>query len=160
LSPGDLSFLNRPAAGSAGAAGPLRYFLSGRARWPQAQGEYEPARCAYQEGLALSQELKGRRGMAWCLECLAEVAVTEGQPERGARLMGAAEGLIEAIGASWPPTHAAGRERALAALRTALGEEAAAAALAESRARSLVSVIADALEQNPIASGGAGRRRA
>jgi predicted ATPase/class 3 adenylate cyclase len=114
----------------------------------QAQGEYELARSAYQEGLSGSQELKNRRGMAYCLECLAEVAAAQGQPERGARLMGAAEGLIEAIGASWPPSYAAGRERALAAIRAVLGEETAAAALAEGRAMPTKHVLAEALGPN------------
>jgi hypothetical protein len=113
----------------------------------QAQGESEPARCAYQEGLALSQELKNRRGMAYCMESLAEVAVAEGQPERGARLMGAAEGVLEAIGATWPPSYVAGRERALGAIRTALGDETADAALAKGRAMSLEEAINGALEQ-------------
>jgi non-specific serine/threonine protein kinase len=113
----------------------------------QAEGDYEPARCAYQEGLAFSQELKDRRGMAWCLECLAEVAAAQSRPQRGARLMGAAEGLLDAIGASWPPNYVAGRERTMAAIRTALGEEAFAAAWAEGRALSLEEAIRYALAE-------------
>jgi ATP/maltotriose-dependent transcriptional regulator MalT len=112
----------------------------------QARGEYEPARRAYEESLALCQELKDRRGMAWCLECLAEVAAAQGRPQRGARLMGAAEGLLDAIGASWPPNYVAGRERAMAVIRTALGDETSAAAWAEGRAMTLQQAIAYALE--------------
>jgi ATP/maltotriose-dependent transcriptional regulator MalT len=112
-----------------------------------AEGDYEPARCAYQEGLAFSQELKDRRGMAWCLECLAEVAAAQGRPQRGARLMGAAEGLLAAIGASWPPNYVAGRDRALATIRTVLGAETTAAAWAEGRAMTLEQTIADALAE-------------
>jgi non-specific serine/threonine protein kinase len=112
----------------------------------QARGDDDSARRAYQESLALSQELKDRRGMAWCLECLAEVAAGQDQPQRGARLMGAAEGLLEAIGASWPPNYVAGRERALAAIRAALGDETAAAVLAEGRAMTLAQAVCYALE--------------
>jgi non-specific serine/threonine protein kinase len=85
--------------------------------------------------------------MAWCLECLAEVAAAQGRPQRGARLMGAAEGLLDAIGGSWPPYYVAGRERAMTVIRTALGDESSAAAWAEGRAMTLQQAIAYALEE-------------
>jgi hypothetical protein len=61
--------------------------------------------------------------------------------------MGAAEGLLDAIGASWPPNYVAGRERAMAAIRTALGEEAFTVAWAAGRALSLEEAVSYALEE-------------
>jgi hypothetical protein len=114
----------------------------------QARGDYEAAQRAYQEGLAFSHELEDRRGMAFCLECLAEVAAAQDQPARGARLIGAAERLLDRIGASWPPNYAAGRERSMAVSRTALGEEGAVAAWEDGRAMPLEQAVTYALEED------------
>jgi non-specific serine/threonine protein kinase len=117
----------------------------------QAGGDPKSARCYYQEGLALSREQKDRRGMAFCLECLAEVATAQHQPQQGARLIGTAERLLDTIGGSWPPNYKAGRERAMAVIRASLGEETAAAALAEGRAMT-PEAITYALEERIPAS--------
>ena len=61
---------------------------------------------------------------------------------RAARLFGAAEGLRQAMGALLPPVHRAEHDRSVAAVRTALGEGAFAAAWAEGRAMSLDEVVA------------------
>jgi tetratricopeptide (TPR) repeat protein len=119
----------------------------------QARGDTEAARRAYQEGLALSHELEDRRGIAKCHECLEEIAAAQNQPRRAAQLMGAAEGLLDAIGASWPPNYVAARERARAVIRAALGEEALAAAWTEGRGMALDEAVRYALEE-PGAPGG------
>ena len=85
--------------------------------------------------------------MAFCLECLAEVASAQNQPMRGARLTGAAERLLDRIGGSWPPNYTAGREQSMAAIRTALGEDVAAATWEEGRAMPLEEMIAYALSE-------------
>jgi non-specific serine/threonine protein kinase len=113
----------------------------------QARGDYDAARRAYQEGLAVSHQLEDRRGMAFCLECLAEVAAAQDQPRRSARLIGAAERLLDRIGSSWPPNYLAGRDRALAASRAALGDDGCAAALAEGHAMPVDAAVAYALEE-------------
>jgi tetratricopeptide (TPR) repeat protein len=119
----------------------------------QAQGDTETARRAYQEALSLGQELQDRRGMAWCLECLEEVAAAEQQPQRAARLMGAAEGLLESLGASWPPTYVAGRERSKAVICAAIGEEAFSTVWAEGRAMGLEQAVGYALEGSDKVTG-------
>jgi predicted ATPase/DNA-binding XRE family transcriptional regulator len=53
---------------------------------------------------------------------LAAIAIASGQPEMGARLLGAAAGLAESIGAPLYPRDKPVRDRALAALAAALGE--------------------------------------
>src|SRR5205085_802959 len=60
-------------------------------------GESERAGDLYREALMRSQEIADKRAIAGCLCGLGVVAVP-GQPERAARLFGAAEALREAIG--------------------------------------------------------------
>jgi len=48
--------------------------------------------------LTLSEQMGDRANLAYCLEGLAVVARARGQAERCARLIGAAEGLHEAVG--------------------------------------------------------------
>jgi hypothetical protein len=111
----------------------------------QYQGDYEQARASYKEGLALCQLLTDRRGMAWCLQGLGEVAGEQGQPERAARLLGAADHLLEAIDSPRTP-QIAGLERHVAAIRVALGGQKFTAAWTEGRAMPLEQAISDALE--------------
>jgi non-specific serine/threonine protein kinase len=115
----------------------------------QERGEYECARGAFQEALVFSCELQDRRGIAWLLECLAEIAVALDRPRQGARLMGAAEALLDPLGGAWPPPFAISRERAQAALCAALGETAFAVARDAGRALPLEQAIAAALEEAP-----------
>ena len=89
--------------------------------------------------------------MAWSLEYLARVAGGLGQPERAARLFGAAEALREAIGAPLPPSGRDDHEREVAAARAHLDEHAFVQALAEGQAMSLEQAIAYALEGAPPA---------
>jgi non-specific serine/threonine protein kinase len=86
--------------------------------------------------------------MAWCLECLEEVAAAENRPRRAARLMGAAEGLLEALGATWGPNYVAGRERSRTVICSAIGEAAFAAAWAEGRQMPLEKAVGYALEES------------
>jgi hypothetical protein len=113
----------------------------------QAEGKCEAARRAYLEGLALGWELKDRRGTACCLESLAGIATAQRRPRQAARLLGAAEELLGATGASWPPSRVVSRERTIAVIRAALGDEPSAAALAEGRAMTPEQAIACALEE-------------
>ena len=52
----------------------------------------------FEEGVALSGEVGDRANLAYCLEGLAVVAGVRGEAMRSARLIGAAEGLHEAVG--------------------------------------------------------------
>jgi predicted ATPase/class 3 adenylate cyclase len=78
------------------------------------------------------------------LHGLAGVAAACGQPEAGARLLGAAEGLALALGAPAYPRDQPVRARALAALTAALGEEQLAAAREAGRALTLEVAITEA----------------
>jgi hypothetical protein len=106
------------------------------------QGIYGAARARFEESLAICREVGDKRGTAQNLEGLAALAVTQGQFERAARLFRAAEALREAIGTPLPPADRVEHDRSVAAIRTALGEEAFAAAGAEGRAMSLDEAVA------------------
>jgi len=99
------------------------------------------------QGLAVSQVLSDQASIAWCLAGLGSAAALDEEPERAARLWGAAERLRQAIGCRPAPAARATYERALAASRAQLGEEAFAAAWAEGNAMSLEQAIEEALDQ-------------
>jgi hypothetical protein len=121
--------------------------LSTLGRVAHAQGDEASARTCHEESLALWRELGEHRYVAGCLEAFAGVAGAEGCAERAARLFGAAERLREVTGAPLLPADRAERERSVAAVRTALGQEAFAAAWAEGRAMALERAIAYALAE-------------
>jgi hypothetical protein len=104
------------------------------------------AKRLYQESLQVRHALLDKPGIAACFEGLAEVAVVEGQPIRAARLFGAAHWLWETIGTPLDATARPAQERAVANARTALGEDAFAAAWAMGLAMGLEAAIAEALE--------------
>jgi hypothetical protein len=85
--------------------------------------------------------------MAKSLEGLAGVLAAQGQPDRAARLFGAAEALREAITTPLPPTDHVGYERSVAATRAALGKADFAAAWAEGRAMAMQETILYALQE-------------
>jgi tetratricopeptide (TPR) repeat protein len=133
--------------------------LGNRARW---QGDYDRAATCYRRMLVLSQqvggpfgflrqEVGGSLGIAQSLEALAGLAARQQQWKRAAMLLGAAEGVCAAIGAT--PSAWTGRdrvnaeeyERAVRGARAALGEDAFAAAWAEGRAMSLEEAVQFAL---------------
>ncbi len=72
------------------------------------------------------------------------MAAASGQPERAARLLGAADALRDQLGVARLSHHVHG-ERVLAATRACLGEEAFAVAWTTGRAMLLEAAIADAL---------------
>ena len=93
----------------------------------------------------MSEQLGDRANLAYCLEGLATVAESRGQAERAARLIGAAEGLHEAVGVPvyvYYEAHRSPYERTAAAVRSRLGEPAFEAARAEGRAMSAKAAVA------------------
>jgi predicted ATPase/DNA-binding CsgD family transcriptional regulator len=95
------------------------YFLGDVA---SGQGDHAAARTLYEEGLSLSLELGDRWISAISLEGLATMAVGAGQPDAAARLLGAADALRDAIGATRPAYWQALYETNLTETRAALGD--------------------------------------
>lgn len=92
------------------------------------------------------RELGDARVVVDGLEISALLALTVGQMDRAARLLGAADALRETIGQPLSPSERAGVDVDVATVRTALGDDAFTAAWAVGRAMSLEEVIAYALE--------------
>ena len=114
--------------------------LSLLARIATARGDYESARALCNECLAIAKELGDRELLASGLEGLAGVIAAQeagGTPTQSAlwaaKLWGAAESLREAISAPIPPLERATHDCSVSAIRTQLGEETFAKALAEGR---------------------------
>jgi hypothetical protein len=94
--------------------------------------------------------------LAYCLEGLATVAGTQGEAERCARLIGAAEGLHEAVGVPvyvYYELHRSPHEHIISASRSHLGEEAFEEARAEGRAMTFEQAVAYALDRRDDACG-------
>jgi tetratricopeptide (TPR) repeat protein len=87
------------------------------------EGQYGRATSLYRESLATVKTIGDRQGAAMCLAALSRVALAQGRAARAARLLGAAERLLEVIGWTFPPGERAGHDRAVAAVRAALGGE-------------------------------------
>ena len=93
----------------------------------------------------MSLELADRNGIAQGLECLAKVAVGTDAPARAARLWGAAERVREEIGQPMLQNHRPSYNRAVAAARTALGDDAFTLAWLEGRAMTIEGAVKYAL---------------
>jgi predicted ATPase/DNA-binding CsgD family transcriptional regulator len=108
------------------------------------RGETARAVALFTEGLALVAELGDRRIIALALDGVAGLAIAWGQPERAARLFGAAAALREASGLPVDPAHRAAHSRDVVAARAALGEDAFAAGWATGAALPLPMAVAEA----------------
>lgn len=100
------------------------------------------------EALRLFRDLGERAGIAWCLAGLAGVAVLEEDPERAARLWGAAETLRQRLGCRPAPAIRVTHQRLQQAARDQLGSAAFEAAWAKGRALSLDAAVSLALESD------------
>ncbi len=113
------------------------------------RGDYDGAVSLFEEGVALSGEVGDRANLAYCLEGLAVVARARGEARRAARLIGAAEGLHEAVGVPVYIYYEPDRslyERTMAAVRSELGEEAFEEARERGREMTFEQAVVYALE--------------
>ncbi len=106
--------------------------LNGLGWVAHAQGDAPRAATLFTKSLTQYKETGDRQGVLEVFEGLAHLSTTH-QPERAARLFGAAETLREALGAPLPPVERSACGQAIASLRAALGEEGLAAAWAAGR---------------------------
>jgi tetratricopeptide (TPR) repeat protein len=109
------------------------------------QGDYAAARARLEESLAIVQSMGFQRGLALGPEVFATLMAAQGEPERAARLFGAAERLRETIQLPPLPNERAENDRFIAVLRAGLDEETFAAAWAEGRAMTREQAAASAL---------------
>jgi non-specific serine/threonine protein kinase len=117
--------------------------------------DYDGAASLFEEGVTLSEQMGDRANVAYCLEGLAVVANARGEAERSGCLIGAAEGLHEAVGVPvyvYYEPHRSLYERTVATVRSHMGEEAFEAARAEGRAMTFEQAVAYALEDDELSS--------
>ena len=93
--------------------------------------------------LAVHRQVGDRWRTASVLEALAEVARLDGQPERGAALLGAAAQIRTEIGSPVPPCERRDLAASAAALRTTLGDERYERAYRRGSAATLDTVLAE-----------------
>jgi non-specific serine/threonine protein kinase len=115
----------------------------------QHRGDYRLMEQLFRDSLALYREAGDKQGIAMCVAGLAGVVRAAVQPEWATRLLGAADALLEAIGAHLWPADRMEYDRHVAAVRAYLNENAFEAAWAEGRAMSLEQVVALA-ELTPV----------
>ncbi len=83
----------------------------------------DEAAAAFEEALALGRDLGYQEAIAYALEGLAALAARRGEPVTAARLLGAAELLLERVGASLDRAAHDIHEQTLASLRAKLSDE-------------------------------------
>ncbi|HEV8167559.1 MAG TPA: hypothetical protein VGR74_24460, partial [Actinomycetota bacterium] len=83
----------------------------------------EEARAQLAEGLELSLAVRSTRNVGLYLPAFAQLALVEGDAERAALLVGAAEGLRQRVGLRPWPMLRPGEDRLLARIRQVLGED-------------------------------------
>jgi len=111
------------------------------------QGRYAEAAAVYRETIYTFQDLGQRAAVAHELECFAYMAAAQGQNERAARLLGAAEALRELTKSDMTAMERRDYEPAVSGLRAHMDRAALAKAWAEGRAMEMKQAIAFALGQ-------------
>jgi predicted ATPase/class 3 adenylate cyclase len=109
------------------------------------RGDDHLAAQRFAESLALFRDLGDRRAIAECLVGAAGTLGAAGEPLCAARLIGAAEALLEAIGAAISPSNVAEYHRTVTTTCAVLGEEGLAAARAEGRVMGLKQAVGHVL---------------
>jgi non-specific serine/threonine protein kinase len=115
------------------------------------EGATERAHALFCEGLSLAKERGDKRIASECLQGLAAASGANGEPERSARLWGAAQAILEAIGATPSLAERAIQDRFQPPVCTRLGEEAFEREVAAGRRLTAEEAIAYALEDAPPA---------
>ena len=100
----------------------------------------ERARELFLESLGLADEVGYPELAAYCLSGLAEIELASGAAERAARLLGAAETVLEHVGARFQPLDQRSHDAAVERAASALGEDAFGRSRAEGHALGLDAV--------------------
>jgi predicted ATPase/DNA-binding SARP family transcriptional activator len=125
----------------------VTYVLGALGHTEREVGEYARATALYQESLRGRQKEGDKRLIACSLEDMASIFGRQGQMERAARLLGAAEALCETLGRTPPAADVTEYERTREAARAVLTAEAFATAWEQGRAMTLEQAVVYALEE-------------
>jgi predicted ATPase/DNA-binding CsgD family transcriptional regulator len=124
----------------------------------QHQAQYGEALARFGEAMLLFRATGDQRGVAECLLGMAAVALALGQPERAARLLGAADACLQTAGAAIAHANLIEYEHTRSAARTRLGRSAFATARQAGRAMSPEHAVAYASATAAEMSGAAGQQ--
>lgn len=97
--------------------------LTTRARVAMAEGEPELAERAAYDALTCAADVGAHTCLPDILECLGALAAEQGSHREAARLLGAAEGIRQRMGAVRFKIYDAGQQKSVAALRAAMGDD-------------------------------------
>jgi DNA-binding CsgD family transcriptional regulator len=122
------------------------------------QGNFPEAEKLFVESLNRKHELAERLGVAYALEGLAYLAAASTNPQKAARLWGAAEAIRESIGTPLTDLEQADSERYITAARAQLREKAFQAEKETGAAMSLEQIFQYALEPSKESSQDAGKK--
>ena len=115
-----------------------------------ARRDYDGAAVIFEEGISFSEQMRDQANLAYFLEGLAVVAGKREEAERSALLSGAAEGQLEAVGATVYNYYRPDRslyERTVSATRSRLGDAAFEQARERGRAMTFEQAVAYALSE-------------
>jgi predicted ATPase/class 3 adenylate cyclase len=111
----------------------------------RAMGKFAEAKITYQETIKVFQDHGNRPAVAHQLECFAMIAVTEEEPQRAAKLFGAAEAIRELTGHKRTDEEEAEEAQFMSRLRTMLPEAEFNALWAEGKSMTMEQAIQLAL---------------
>ncbi|MFN2303625.1 MAG: tetratricopeptide repeat protein, partial [Anaerolineales bacterium] len=86
-----------------GDRGDMARFVHSLAYLDQHEGRLDKAAIQFKKGLLMFRRLGNRRGIAECLAGLAGLRAKQGNPQKGARMLAAAERLLQSTGGAWWP---------------------------------------------------------
>ncbi|HEX6421517.1 MAG TPA: winged helix-turn-helix domain-containing protein [Acidimicrobiales bacterium] len=135
----------RDLAAATGDEAHLSVFLANLSYLADHRGDHGTALRLGRESLQMCWALGRRMMAAWTTSELAGPELGLGRPERGARLVGAADEALRVLGANRHPGDVPEHERVVAGLRVALGDDAYHALHAEAAEMSLDDAVALAL---------------
>ena len=100
--------------------GDLARFIHNLGYTAQHEGDFHRAESQFRKSLTIFRRLGNRRGIAECLAGLAGLKARQGETQRGATLLSAAESLIQSTGGAWWPADRVEVEANQEILRSAL----------------------------------------
>lgn len=123
-------------------------------RWKLALGEREDARVLAAEALEVTVAIGFREVLGYVLGTVGELALSAGEPERGALLLGASEAIFAVTGVARAGEERDGYELALRRLHELLGDERVEQLVAEGAALSQERTLAEARDVLRVPSAG------
>lgn len=108
---------------AAGDKGDVARFVHNLGYIAQHEEEFELAESQFRESLTMFRRLGNRRGIAECLAGLAGLKAQQGQIERGAILLSAAESILKITGGAWWPADRVEVERNREMMQSALSAD-------------------------------------